>query len=809
MTRSGAFMRMVGLWLCAAAAARAQDTVDPGVRRFLGAYCITCHGPEKQKADFRVDTMLKPSRTTADAEYWQLVADKLNLGEMPPAKAAQPPALERTPVLEWIEGELRRARRALAGEAGEVVLRRLNRMEYEHTIEDLFGVRGDFAEGFPADAVAEGFDNNGGALMLSAEQVAQYLRAADEILKRAIVTRPRPKTESAGFTLADLNRKLEESEKKRQEYERKNPPSETDRKRQEENRKQGNHGPHYYPAFGGDHLIPMRTLKPTTKDLFHVREAGWYRFKVAGYAARNPAASPLRLHVDHGSFRQGTVPAFAGIVQYTDAQPRESEFRLYLEPNDQVRLSMLDGPNWMWGSRIAENEEPVIALRRIEIEGPLIDEWPPKGHRLLLGARDATALKDEEVPALLAELAPRLFRRPAPEEAVRDYVAFYRQAREGTVPLEAFTSTVRAMMASPHFLYHVETGPAPDAHALANRLSYFLWRSAPDGEMSAAAAAGRLSKPDEVRRQIDRLLADERSERFLRDFVGQWLGIRRVGEMQPDTNLYPEYDDDLERAMVEETRGFVRELLQKDLSLANLIDSDWTILNDRLARHYGIPGVEGAHFRRVALDKAKTVRGGLLTQAGILNVTSNGTVTSPVVRGVWVLNRLLGTPASPPPPDVPALEPDIRGAATIQEQLAKHRTIEQCASCHRKIDPYGMALENFDVVGGWRENYRALAPSANPNRPKRVDGQKVVCKDEIPGLGAFEDFRAFRSLLARREGLIYENVARTLATFALGRAMGFADEEAIKGVAARTRAKRAGLRTMIRELASGELFRKP
>ena len=260
--------------------------------------------------------------------------------------------------------------------------------------------------------------------------------------------------------------------------------------------------------------------------------------------------------------------------------------------------------------------------------------------------------------------------------------------------------------------------------------------------------------------------------------------------------------------MVEETWSFVREILHKDLNLVNLIDSDWAMLNARMAQHYGVPDIPGNHFRRVSLDKTKTVRGGLLTQASILNITSNGTTTSPVVRGVWVLERLLGTPAPPPPPDVPAIEPDIRGASTIQEQLAKHRSIAQCASCHRKIDPYGFALENFDVIGGWRRSYRALEPTANPNRPKLVDGPVVIASDTMPRRGEFQNFREFRELLRSEEELVFENVVRQLATFALGRSMDFADEEHLEEIVARTKSDGGGLKTMIRELVSSELFRK-
>lgn len=261
--------------------------------------------------------------------------------------------------------------------------------------------------------------------------------------------------------------------------------------------------------------------------------------------------------------------------------------------------------------------------------------------------------------------------------------------------------------------------------------------------------------------------------------------------------------------MVQETQLFIREMLVNDLSLANLIDSDWTMLNDRLARHYGIAGVQGNQFRKVSLDKTKTVRGGLLTQASILSITSNGTTTSPVVRGVWLLEHLLGTPAPPPPPDVPPIEPDIRGASTIQEQLAKHRSIAQCGACHRKIDPYGFALENFDVIGGWREKYRALIQEKGRPRAQLGDGKPVTSADALPKLGAFKDFAEFRALLVKHESLVFKNVAEKLATYALGRAVGFADRDDLDAIVKTTKANGGGMRTMLTTFVQSPLFKRP
>lgn len=746
-----------------------------------------------------------------DAEYWQLTLDNLHLGDMPPEDKKQPQLAELEEITTWIEGGLERAATKLAGHTGEVVLRRLNRTEFEYTIEDLLDVRGDYAEGFPEDAKEDGFDNIGAALMLSAEQIDQYWAATDFILDRAIVTQERPEAQSVQFTLRQI-REREEQRKREREAKQKESgykPTKTELERQRKAKESGNYGSPYFPDHGDeDALIAVRYTKPSTKDDFRVREPGWYRFAVTGYAVRNQG-EPVRVQVLHGSGRQEEIPELADVIQFTDGDPQQREYRLYLQPNHRVWLEMIDGTNWMPGSRIEESEDVAVAIRSIEIEGPLIEQWPPKGHRFLLGERDATTLTDAEIPTILAELAPRLFRRPVPDSIVADFIEFYQSVRLQEQPLAAFKQTAKAMMSSPLFLYHVEPGDSPDGYALANRLAYFLWRSAPDAELLQLAAAGKLSNDSVLAQQVERLLRDEKSERFLTDFVGQWLLVDLVGEMQPDSKLYPEYDPQLELAMIEETRSFIREMLEKDEPLGNLIDSDWAMLNDRIAQHYGIPGVRGNHFRRVALNKAETVRGGLLTQASFLNVTSNGTTTSPIVRGVFILDHILGTPAPPPPPDVPPIEPDIRGASTIQEQLEKHREIAQCSNCHQKIDPYGIALENFDVIGQWRESYRALEPTANPNRPKVVEGQPVGSDDKLPRHGKFADFREFRELLMKDEPLVYHNVGHKLATYALGRKMDFADEPVLKTIATETRRRGGGLRTMIRELVTSELFTKP
>ncbi len=760
-----------------------RSALDQRVMPFMQEYCIRCHGPKRQKADFRVDT-LGISQSPEDAEYWQLVLDNLHLGDMPPEDEDQPTIEELSPVTDWIEAELRRARRALAGHGSEVVLRRLNRLEYENTIEDLLGVRGEYAGGFPEDAKEEGFDNIGAALMLSSEQINQYLAAADFVLDRAIVTRDRPKTVLVETSLREIQRKEDE--------------------RRGRNRGRGP----YFPEHGEeDALIAVRFTKPDTRRVFQVRYPGFYRFKVETYAVRNEG-KPIRLRVTSGRGGPDEVPELVDVIQVVEPELKSNEYRVYLQPNERIFLEMLDGKNWLPGPEIEKSPDVAIAIRGIEMEGPLIDEWPPRGHRNLVGEVDVAQLSHGDIPEVVRHFAPRLFRRPVDGRVIDEFVDLADTVGRGLRPLDALKLTLKAMMVSPHFIYHVEDARSIDAYAFASRLSYFLWRSMPDDRLLELASSGRLREPRVLREEVERMLSDPKAERFVNDFVGQWLRTTHVGEMRPDSNLYPEYDLDLEWAMVQETHLFFKEMLEKDLSITNLIDSDWTMLNDRLARHYGIDGVEGNDFRRVALDKSTTVRGGLLTHASILNVTSNGTTTSPVVRGVFVLDHILGTPAPPPPPDVPPIEPDIRGASTIKAQLEKHREIPQCSACHRKIDPYGLALENFDVIGGWREHYRALEPVGR-NRTKVVDGKEVISNDSIPKMGSYGDFIEFRRILLRNEELVYHNMAHKLATYALGRTMDFSDREVLDRIVELTRKQGGGLRVMIHYLAQSPLFSNP
>ena len=821
-------MKPIALILFLAASTSLHAAVDPRVPAFLKTYCIDCHGLKKQKGDFRVDE-LKISATAADAENWQLVLDNLHLGEMPPKDAKlHPKPAEVEPVTAWIQSEISRAASVLKGSGGEVVLRRLNRAEYQNTIADLFDVHGDFTAGFPDDTLDHGFDNNGAALMLSAAQVQEYMKAAEFVLARAMAPAKRPETVSKTLTLHEGNRRAIEVTRKGLDdrlanFDKLGPVEQKHTLQIQAEAKDD-------PAYG--YRFPVRengTLRPPKPDdgphldavmtvqqyfsgepsiSFPGRQAGWCRVKAVAYALKNDG-KPVRLKFKAEKPYAGMLPKAVSVFAFTDEQPREVEARYYLEPGDRVEFTIMDGAPHSQGRTMIDQPGLFIAIRSFSIEGPIYETWPPPGHRTLFGDIDPAQPTSEKAAAIVAHLAPKLFRRPVEPKTVAKYRALFEKFTQTMTPDEALRGMLAAMLVSPRFLYHEEPPDRLDAHAIASRMSFFLWRSTPDDVLLAAAADGSLLDPAKRRAQAQRMMADARAERFLKDFTGQWLRVREVGVMRADATLYPEYDLELEAAMRGETEHFITEMFRRDLPLRQLIDSDWTMLNERLAKHYGIPGVLGPDIRRVSLDKTKTVRGGLLTQASIHAVTSNGSTTSPVARGVWVLEKFLGTPPSPPPPNVSPIEPDIRGATTIKEQLAKHRDIAACASCHKKIDPLGFALESFDVIGGWREKYRALSEPAPKARAKLIDGPPVNPADEWAGVGRFNSFQEFRELVKKREDLVIQNLTNQLATFALGRQPGFADREPLRAIAMKARKDQSGMRTLVLDLITSPVFTQP
>jgi hypothetical protein len=465
----------------------------------------------------------------------------------------------------------------------------------------------------------------------------------------------------------------------------------------------------------------------------------------------------------------------------------------------------------------------------VEIEGPLHEQWPPPGHRLLYGdlplqpadpktpgkdLRATSAQPEADARRLLAAFLPKAFRRPVSEDEVSEHLALVKQQMAGGRRFDdALRAAYKMALCSPNFLFLQEKPGRLDDHALAARLSYGLWSAAPDDELTALASQGKLHDPAVLRAQTERLLASPKAARFTRNLLGSWLNLRDIDFTQPDTKLYPEFEQYLQQSMVAETEHFFEELLRNNLSVRNILHSDFAMLNERLAEHYGIAGVKGGRIRKVSLA-ADSRRGGFITQGAVLKVSANGTSTSPVVRGAYVLDRILGTPPDPPPKNVPAIEPDIRGATTIREQLDKHRNQPACAGCHAQLDPPGFALENYDVTGRWRTVYRAIPDSAKdkvvtvPGSDIRhyTQGRPVDPSFAMADGRAFKDVDEFKQLILAHPEQLARCVTEKLMTHFTGAPVQFADREVIDAIVQRAASSDHGLRTLLHEVIQSRVF---
>jgi hypothetical protein len=470
-----------------------------------------------------------------------------------------------------------------------------------------------------------------------------------------------------------------------------------------------------------------------------------------------------------------------------------------------------------------------LAMQWAEIEGPLIERWPPPSVQRVFGEIPVQPLTEGGSPErgyalvekdaarkldkVIAAFAQRAFRRPVQKEDLSRYAKLAHDTLTGGANLEtALRRSLKAILTSPEFLFLREVPGQLDDYALASRLSYFLWSTMPDDELLQLAAKGNLHEPATLRAQTERLLASPKAHAFVANFCGQWLNLRAIDATMPDKRLYPEFDDLLQAAMVRETESFFEEVLRGDMAAATLIDSDFAMLNRRLAEHYGIPGVTGEDFRKVALP-AGSHRGGLLTQASILKVTANGTLSSPVLRGVWVMKRILGRETEPPPADAGSIEPDTRGSTTIREQLAKHRRFETCAGCHKYMDPAGFALESYDVIGGWREAYRGKKgkPAVDPLTQKQLNyklGLPVDPSGQLADGRKFANIEEFKKLLLDQQDAVARNLANNLVAYATGGGVTFSDRAEVEKILSQVKPHSYPVRSLIHAIVQSPLFQK-
>ncbi|MDF1815208.1 MAG: DUF1592 domain-containing protein, partial [Verrucomicrobiales bacterium] len=492
---------------------------------------------------------------------------------------------------------------------------------------------------------------------------------------------------------------------------------------------------------------------------------------------------------------------------YFEVGKETKEFQIEAELGAKGAVQFFAHGLPLWVNEPKIEKDAAIGFSSVTLTGPLYETWPPEQHTDLLGTIDPEFGRLDDAKQIFEKLMPRAYRRPVDDEDVARPVKLVREAlATGRSFEESLRLGLESILCSPNLLFLREdkTEKLIDEYELASRLSFFLWNSMPDGDLFESARTGILSDPATLQAQVDRMLQDHKSSRFVENFTGQWLKLREIEATTPDSKLYSGFDEVLQISMVDESLFFFRKLLDDDLPITNFIDSRFLMLNRRLARHYDIPGVEGLEVKPVDIPD-DSVRGGL-------KVTANGTNTSPVMRGVWVLENILGKHIPPPPPNIAGIEPDIREATTIREQLDLHRNAESCAGCHQYIDPPGFALESFDPIGGYRERY--LQFKVNPQHADKGWGSVVKAKPvnasgKFANGDSFEDIKQFKALLLANSDQFASCLTERLATYALGRELGFSDREPIRQIVEQTKAEGNGFRTLIKNLVISPLFSQP
>lgn len=798
---------------------------DVVVTPFVEEYCVGCHGAKKEKGDIRLDVLSRDLSDPAVALTWEDVAASLKRGEMPPEDEEKRPRLkEMTRVVEAIEGEYWRTA-AEGGRESRYAIRRLSHTALDNTVADLLGTPLGLSKGMPKDAELGGFSSLAETMTLSAEMLDRLQANAQRIALYAL-----PEGADPRRTLA---------------YDMSNMRYATRVRIVDGRLVAFSNKLEHYNIWPGGFVAPRPGFYDVTVSAFGRDNRDDYAVEIkAAKSAGLKAGEATNALLKRARIKEGT-PRLVHVMatRFYDPDPKDKTARrdIPIGPTNgvgrvagrfyvnekagryTVRCYLNEGENlyvnYAGGNRLTT--PPVVRVGGVEValgealyvdgisvSGPVLEEWPLASSRALMGAGDL--LVDGGLAGRLEAFLTRAFRRPPSEETVARYAGLYESQRAaGHSNVEAMRIVLEAVLCSPRFLCNYERdGDVADAWSLANRMSYFLWNSMPDEELFGLAASGELMESEVIEAQALRMLEDDRAVDFVADFTGQWLSLAKVGVMKPDAQLFPAYDDDLERAMVAQTQSFFGEVLGRGLSIRALIDSDFAMLNARLARHYGIKGVTGDAMRAVALG-AESPRGGVLSNASIMTVTSNGTATSPVIRGIWVLERILGTPPSPPPPDVDPIEPDIRGSKTIRQMLAKHREDETCNHCHEKIDPIGFAFEHFDPIGAWRNKYGGRTIKLENGERVRTPILEIDASGNLPSGETFEDFAELQRMLLARTPDFAEALTGKLMGQALGHEVGFMEWYAVEKVVANCAADDYVLRDLVVEICKSEPFVRP
>jgi hypothetical protein len=841
--------RLIFLIAAVAPALIAQQQPLP-VRTFIAKNCAPCHNAKLKQSNLDLTTLAFHPSDPANFARWSRIHDRVRDQEMPPVKVPSLTPASRAAFLKALETPLMAADATRYAAQGRTLWRRMNRYEYEDTLRDLLGAPWlQVKELLPEDGEAYHFNKSGEALDVSHVQMSQYLSVAESALCQILPRyAARPQATTKRYYARDQNSMFSKvafpSNPERNMFPVVGDSADLGVLKKTGPRTAGPSRPEVREQEGLG--VVASTYEPLEMRFqqFTAPVSGRYKLRLKAHTMWVGPDKARWWRPDPEQISHGRT--IEPVTLYSEVPPREMRFlgtfdvrpeptvnevEVYLLKGDSVRPDAVRffrsrPPNWK-NPLATPDGQPGVAFNWLEVEGPLVDQWPMEGPKLLFGDLPYTldakgnAQYESKDPAadsrrLLKTFLARAYRRPVPQGEVDRFAALAAKSMSaGFSFTDAMISAYTGVLCSPAFVTLEEKPGALDSYAMASRLSYFLWNSEPDGELRQLAAQNRMQDPAVLRAQTTRLLDDPKSQRFVKAFLDYWLDLRKLDSTSPDENLYPDYylDDYLVESAGKESRAFFTELLKNNLPSSNIVSSTFAMLNERLADLYAIDGVKGSAIRRVELPP-DSIRGGFLTQASVLKVTANGTSTSPVLRGVWINERILGKPVPPRPTGIPAIETDTRGASTIRELLAKHRSQPVCNSCHALIDPPGFALEAFDVVGAQRDHYRALGdgPSATGfgknGQPFAFDyALPVDASGILPDGRPFAGVRELKKLLLADKRQIARNLAQQLVIFATGAPVRFSDRPRLEAILDEAEPTGYGVRSIVEAVVQSPIFR--
>ncbi|MGY8767682.1 MAG: DUF1592 domain-containing protein [Pirellulales bacterium] len=811
--------------------------------------CTKCHGPETQESDFRVDTLDPDLLNGKDIDWWIEVFDVIGNGEMPPKDEVKFADKDRGKVIDWLSSELQAVSQARRNEGGHSSFRRMTKYEYNYALQDLLGLSYDFASDLPPETSSEdGFLNSSELLQMTVMQFQQYRDLGRKALKKAIAQEQPPVQVFYGITMkaaADRHSKSYDTavEKIKKQYQDDPEKIKAEIAKQIAKNKVNTRNAHYInletgraakPAwsYGGaryawapnpvPHEPPAVSqdlaIIPARQKLIidlgdHLPAAGNLRVRLrASRTSVDEKGIPsLRLLFGHQASNNSSASEEVGNYDVIVTAPfGKPQFYQWDIPLSEVVRNPFRGiqelgktPNpaeyiQLYNSSLSE---ATIQIDYVEITAPSFEQWPPKSHSQIFIESPHKSDETKYAREVITQFMTKAWRRSVTASEVDQKMSLFMKFRKTFDFQESMVEVLAGVISSPKFLYLIQSNQKEDAkgieqitsNEMATRLSMFLWCSLPDDELRGLAAQGKLKDPEFLIRQTKRMMADPRANRFTERFVRQWLGMQLLDFLKVDNKFKSKFDNDLKEAMQDEPIALFREVLQKNHSIIDFLHADYAMVNERLAKHYGISDVYGPNFRKVMLE-ADHNRGGLLTQAGLLAMNSDGKDSHPLKRGIWLLESILHDPPPPPPPNVPEVDltdPRIL-KLTLKERIEDHRSKPACFSCHAKIDPWGIAFENFDAIGSWRTEI-----GDNP-----VDAtSKLFNKQELDGIDGLKRF-----LLENRQDQFTRAMVYKLTTFALGRPLSLADRSGIDQITADLRKQDDGLSTLVTLIVTSELF---